>query len=87
MLTDALLGTPISTTGRVAAPRAATHTGDGRAALLADLRGRLGRARAESVPVRRGALLAALRYRLATERAKPELEDMLRASWTRSRRR
>jgi DEAD/DEAH box helicase domain-containing protein len=78
LLTNALLGTPIPTTGRVAAPRAVTHTGDGRAALLADLRGRLGRARAESVPVRRGALLAALRYRLATERARPQLEETLR---------
>ncbi|HEX9372374.1 MAG TPA: hypothetical protein VF897_15275, partial [Roseiflexaceae bacterium] len=42
---------------------------DPRAALLADLRGRLSRARDELSGVRRGALLVALRYRLATERA------------------
>jgi DEAD/DEAH box helicase domain-containing protein len=78
MLADALLGTPIPTSGRSTAPQIRV-TGEGRAMLLDDLRGRLQRAKAEVVPVRRGALLAALRYRLATERARPDLDAELRA--------
>ena len=66
LLADVLLGLPIPADGRITAPTTAPHDG---AALLTDLRGRLVRARAESSAVRRGALLAALRYRLATERA------------------
>jgi DEAD/DEAH box helicase domain-containing protein len=69
LLADALLGTPIPANGRIVAP--AHRNG---AALLDDLRGRLARARAESSAVRRGALLAALRYRLATEWAVADME-------------
>jgi DEAD/DEAH box helicase domain-containing protein len=65
LLSDALLGVPVPADGRIAAP-ATQRSAD---TLLADLRGRLARARAESSAVRRGALLAALRYRLVTERA------------------
>jgi DEAD/DEAH box helicase domain-containing protein len=66
LLADALLGLSIPADGRITAPASAPRDGT---ALLADLRGRLARARAESSATRRGALLAALRYRLATERA------------------
>jgi DEAD/DEAH box helicase domain-containing protein len=69
LLADALLGIPLPVAGRVVAAASHVGTGDRRAALLADLRGRLARARAETSGVRRGALLVALRYRLATERA------------------
>jgi DEAD/DEAH box helicase domain-containing protein len=70
LLADALLGVPIPVGGRIATlPRPTSHGGNGRSALLADLRGRLARAQAEPSAARRGALLVALRYRLATERA------------------
>jgi DEAD/DEAH box helicase domain-containing protein len=76
LLVEALLGIPLPAAGHaVAAPRRAEHNGDRRAALLADLRGRLSRARAEPSSVRRGALLVALRYRLATERAAQPAAD------------
>ena len=65
MLADALLGVPIPSNGRVAAI-ARPSTGS---TLIDELRGRLARAQAEPSAVRRGALLAALRYRLATARA------------------
>jgi DEAD/DEAH box helicase domain-containing protein len=65
LLADALLGTPIPIDGRVAAI-ARPPSGDG---LLGELRARLTRAQREPSAVRRGALLAALRYRLATARA------------------
>ena len=66
LLADALLGLPIPADGRIIMPANVPRDGT---TLLADLRGRLARARAESSVTRRGALLAALRYRLATERA------------------
>ncbi|MFL5807558.1 MAG: DEAD/DEAH box helicase, partial [Roseiflexaceae bacterium] len=49
LLAEALLGTPIPISGRVAAlARPAARSGEGRVGLLADLRGRLERARAET---------------------------------------
>jgi DEAD/DEAH box helicase domain-containing protein len=70
LLADALLGIPIPTNGRIATLAHPIANGAGSAAgLLDDLRQRLTRALAEPSGVRRGALLAALRYRLATARA------------------
>jgi DEAD/DEAH box helicase domain-containing protein len=75
LLAEALLGTPLPANGRVAAVTRSPSQDGGSEALLADLRGRLARARAEPSSARRGALLVALRYRLATERAALPADD------------
>jgi DEAD/DEAH box helicase domain-containing protein len=74
LLAEALLGAPPLANGRASLAKPQHRTADQLTALLADLAGRLERARAE-VGVRRGALLAALRYRLASERAGPLRDD------------
>jgi DEAD/DEAH box helicase domain-containing protein len=68
-LASLLLGKPVP--GRSTLPSRASSPGDGAPtpeALLDDLRGRLARARATPPGPRRGALLVALRYRIAVER-------------------
>ena len=65
MLTGALLGQPISKQQTASlAPKVSLSRGS----ILDDLRGRLTRARTETNPVQRLALLAALRYRISLER-------------------
>ncbi len=67
-LTTLLLGQPLPTRDL----RVPLAHGEGRQQVLADLRGRLERARATPPGPRRAALLVALRYRLAVERANVE---------------
>lgn len=74
LLAEALCGTPLPAGGRASAARPQARTAEQRLAVLSDLRGRLERARGEH-GVRQLAMLAALRYRLATERAGPLRED------------
>jgi DEAD/DEAH box helicase domain-containing protein len=71
MLTGALLGQPISKQQTASlAPKVSLSRGS----ILDDLRGRLTRARTETNPVQRLALLAALRYRISLERGNPHDE-------------
>jgi DEAD/DEAH box helicase domain-containing protein len=73
ILADLLLGTaaPIA----LAAAQPQQRTGTQRLAVLNDLRERLGRVQATTEGPQRLALLAALRYRIATERAGPLAGD------------
>jgi hypothetical protein len=72
-----LLGKPVP--GRSTLPSRAGSPADGAPTpetLLDDLRGRLARARATPPGPRRGALLVALRYRIAVERSNGSAADL-----------
>lgn len=71
VLADALLGAPLPATTRPIAASPLQRTDEQHAALLVDMRERLARASAEHNPIRRAALLVALRYRLTVEQAAP----------------
>lgn len=75
MLAEALLGAQLPARGRAGTPQPAARSAEQRALLLADLRERLERTRAAPAGIRRKALLIALRYRIATERAGPLRSD------------